>query len=487
MQSNAQMRAIMGPFGSGKSTMCVVELVRRAMEQEPGPDGVRRTRWVVVRNTYQQLRDTSIKTFEQWVPHTAGEWRQMDKKFTLRAQGAPYNGRPTRVEAEFLFRALDTPDDIRNLLSLEITGAWLNEFREIPIEVPINLLGRLRYPSIGAEGVGPTWTGLILDSNPPSEDSAYYKLFEEDADLESLGIEGEESDFTFEVFKQPSGLSQDAENLDHLPGGRQYYLRMVEMARRTGKDESWINVHVHGRYGFVVDGRAVYANQFKESTHVWKERLKYDPQRPLVIGADFGLTPAAVIAQMMPNGRFLILDEIVTEDMAADEFARLLKSKVMYDYDNAQCRVYGDPAGMQRSQVDKRSVFDVFRSHGFVVVPGHQSPQIRVDSVRAALSRLIDGHPALVISPGCNMLINGFLGGYRYRRMKVSGERYAEKPEKNKFSHVHDALQYVVSYFYAPVLKGDAPMDAPEIEYEDSAKGYVGISDDDALDLTVPF
>jgi len=28
--------------------------------------------------------------------------------------------------------------------------------------------------------------------------------------------------------------------------------------------------------------------------------------------------------------------------------------------------------------------------------------------------------------------------------MEVSGERYADKPDKNMFSHIHDALQYMM-------------------------------------------
>ncbi|MFN9953283.1 MAG: hypothetical protein ACK55I_09300, partial [bacterium] len=43
-------RGLMGPFGSGKSTGCVVDVIRRAQLQRPGIDGVRRSRWAVVRN-----------------------------------------------------------------------------------------------------------------------------------------------------------------------------------------------------------------------------------------------------------------------------------------------------------------------------------------------------------------------------------------------------------------------------------------------------
>ena len=44
------------------------------------------------------------------------------------------------------------------------------------------------------------------------------------------------------------------------------------------------------------------------------------------------------------------------------------------------------------------------------------------------------------------MLRKGFAGGYHYRRVKVAGdERYHDEPNKNAFSHVHDALQYALS------------------------------------------
>jgi hypothetical protein len=35
------------------------------------------------------------------------------------------------------------------------------------------------------------------------------------------------------------------------------------------------------------------------------------------------------------------------------------------------------------------------------------------------------------------------IGGYRYERLKVAGERYRDRPVKDRFSHPHDALQYL--------------------------------------------
>src|SRR3546814_8676224 len=128
-----------------------------------------------------------------------------------------------------------------------MTGAWLNEAREIPKAVLDTLTGRVgRFPSV-AEG-GCTWSGVIMDTNPPDNESWWYKLSEEETP------EG------WEFFKQPAGDSPDAENLQNLPAG--YYDRI-----RAGKDEDWMKVYVRGEYGFVRDGKPVYP-LFRDRIHV---------------------------------------------------------------------------------------------------------------------------------------------------------------------------------------------------------------------------
>ena len=64
--SDSLYRFIMGPFGSGKSTACVMEILMRSYQQAPY-NGVRKTRWVALRNTYPELRSTTIKTWTDWV------------------------------------------------------------------------------------------------------------------------------------------------------------------------------------------------------------------------------------------------------------------------------------------------------------------------------------------------------------------------------------------------------------------------------------
>ena len=54
------------------------------------------------------------------------------------------------------------------------------------------------------------------------------------------------------------------------------------------------------------------------------------------------------------------------------------------------------------------------------------------------------------------MLRKGFLGRYQYRRVKIAGsaERYHDEPEKNEYSHPHDALQYVATKIFGDVVRG---------------------------------
>lgn len=169
-QSRAFIRGLMGPFGSGKSSGCVIELVKWAKRQ-PLINGKRRARFACIRNTYGRLADTTIKTFTHWLPDGVfGKFNKSEHIYRLNALDD--------LDVEILFRALDRPEHVSNLFSLDLTGAFVNEAREVPWAVIKALKGRVdRYPPISEGGcVDP---GIIMDTKPPDDDSWWYKLFEE--------------------------------------------------------------------------------------------------------------------------------------------------------------------------------------------------------------------------------------------------------------------------------------------------------------------
>ena len=225
VRSDAFVRCVVGPVGSGKSSVCCMEILRRAVEQRPGPDGIRRSRWAIIRNTYPQLRDTARKTFEEWIPAALGTWHEQSFTFHMRFGD---------VDAEVLFRSLDRPEDVRKLLSLELTGAYINEAREISQQVFDVLQTRVgRYPS-KANG-GASWFGIWMDTNPWHTGHWGYALFTKRKGLTP------EMQADFALFEQPGGRTPEAENVENLPAG--YYQRLV-----AGKDSLWIESYVDGKY-----------------------------------------------------------------------------------------------------------------------------------------------------------------------------------------------------------------------------------------------
>ena len=459
MASDALVNAIMGPFGSGKSVACVMTLLMRAMQQAPDAKGIRPTRFAIIRNTYRMLEDTTKKTVFEWLPQgMAGTYRATTNSFVLDFQ----LGDGTRLHSEWLFRALDTPDDAKNLLSLELTGAWVNEYRDINADIFINLLGRVgRYPSRN-KTVAPTWFGVVMDTNPPATSSYWYKFFEEGVSAEvsellqqAMGQFGGHDRQLARLFKQPSGLSPDAENIENLPPG--YYATL--MALNQDKSPEWVKVHVHGEYGYVQDGLPVYP-EFRANVHVAPEPLRPVPGKPITIGMDFGLTPAAVFIQQNAHGQWLILGELVTPDgqtMGIERFSERLLTHLRAQFpDNPEYEVWADPAGQQRAQTDEKTCFQVLRAAGFTVRPGPSDLATRLGSVTRCLTRMVDGRPGILIDGSAKVIIRGMQGEYRYRNIRGANERHDEVPEKNKVSHVHDALQHVLGVFEGPAMQGMA-------------------------------
>ena len=389
---NVRHRVLVGPFGSGKSVGCLMEIVRRAHEQAPSPvDGIRYSRWAIVRNTYAQLKDTTMKTTFDWLPYPRyGNYRVADHIYEV--TGFP------GVRIELFFRALDRPDQVANLLSLELTGAWINEAREVPREIWEGLDGRIwRYPS--KRNGGATWCGTIMDTNPPDEDNWLYKLIEI------------EKPSNLVKFKQPGGRSPFAENLQNLHPG--YYEELVE-----GKTEEYIRSYIDGEYGFVQEGTPVYRSSFSDGLHCAKSILEPIRTSNLVVGFDFYLYPAMVIAQVTNRGKLRILDEVIGANMGAERFMRQLVMPLLSSkYHGMGIFGYGDPTGNTRAQTNESTCYDVLQANNiYFVKPAHTNAIMpRIGAVENYLVRLVDAEPAFELSPSCILLRKGFNGGYRYK------------------------------------------------------------------------
>ena len=490
--SPAVVRGFMGPVGNGKSVCCIKEAIRLSEDQWPNDRGIRKSRGVIVRNTGPELRTTVLNTWKQWMPEDVAPLTM--HPIIISIFKAPLAD-GTKIEMEVYFLALDNDKDVKKLLSLEATWIFLNEAKELPYSVVKASRERIgRYPSAidGYRDVGDYKAprdaqgnyqpckrkALLMDTNPPDDDHWWYQLAEEGCLRKSRDKDKarELTSQIFEFFRGPPPLFKDddgdyqenpnAENIENLPGGYQYYKDMI-----AGNTEDHINVMVMGEYGTITEGRLVYPS-YNDSIHCIGI-IKPDESLEIGLGWDFGLTPCVVIGQFTETGQLRVIDEIVSEDMDVSTFARdHVKPYLDKNYKGFTIAFSnGDPAGNNRGEGEGKSAIGILNDKylkedddnvismpinlGFETKPAPTNdPTLRINGVSQFMNKLVNGEPGYLLSKKCTVLRKGKLGGYCLKRVAVPGseEKFRDKPDKNKFSHSSDAEQYMAAGFLQGIV-----------------------------------
>lgn len=427
-------RFIVGPFGSGKTTMGILEILLRGLKQKPDTNGRRRTKAVVVRNSYPELRSTTIPSFLSWF-----------KDICKITYGAPISAEinlplpdGTLLEQEILFMGLDDEGSAKKLMSLDVTFAFLDEFVFIPEHIVEVVTGRIgRYPEMRTGG--PTWSGFWGTSNPCPVGHWYYVLAEEKRPP------------GYSFYKQPPGLLEivgengarkyitnpDAENIQFLPP--MYYEKMS-----IGKDDDFIKVYLMGEYGQLRSGKPVYVN-YKDKVHFTDQAYKPHRDIQIVVGVDTGLVGcSAVFTQLLPTGTLVVFDELFFKDMSVTDFVETrLYPYIKTNYFRNSFSIVLDPAAGARSPNNKVSAYDIIKQQfpSAVELAYTNDPLARVEAVSYFLTRQ-DGF--LLCGPNVHMLRRGFISEYKYEKIGNSPmkDKFKEKADKNDFSHGADALQY---------------------------------------------
>jgi len=409
MLNDARVRAIRGPVGSGKTSACIMELVRRACESPPNHDGVRRSKGAVVRNTLPQLKTTCLVSIQSLLGPLV-HYKVSDQTIEFRMPG---------VEADWLLLPLDTPENVERLLSLEITYAWVSEFREIAPQLVLDTFSRCgRYPS--KVNVKPQdhgfWYGLVMETNSFSEDSPWYDKLE----LSQLPS-------NWAYFVQPGAREPNAENLQNLPSS--YYADLIE-----ANTPEWVEQYIDNRITPSLSGQAVFRNSFYSAFHVAQHELPVIPGVPLMIGMDTGRHPAAVIGQLAPTGRLQILAAISAGNLGMELFLTqdVLPLLATERFATNPSYLILDPACNQRSQIGEESVIECCRRIGFVAQPATTNaiaPRLR--AVEKFLTASRGGAAAILFDPiHCSGLILAMQARYRYKLQKDGVTLDENEPEK---------------------------------------------------------
>ncbi len=459
----------MGPIGSGKTTCCIFEWLRRAVQQRPSPtDNVRYSRMVTVRETYRDLERTVLQDWFQWFPKDHGKMF----KWSGGASGEPGKhiitfplDDGTSVHFEAWFVAMGDKSAEQTVKGFAYTYWYLNEADLQDPMLATWLDSRAgRYPPkiMG----GPSWRGGWCDFNAPNLDNWAWQAF------------GENLPEDWGFFRQPGGLDEGAENLQNLDGGRSYYTNQV-----AGKPEWWIERMINNVPGHSRDGKPVYP-EFKPARHKAKYDLEPQPGVPLIGGLDQGRNPALALCQPFNSG-MRVLFEFPKFDIGVKAYARevgqFLHEKQLWDFN---IKFVADPAAFRptdTSEEDDDVWAELFsKAIGRRVYPAVSDGRLAIGfNLRQEPIREAMLHDKFLVSTRCPAIIRGLTHTYRYAKIKNSDQFHHQPDKKSPDIHVCNALEYAGAEILdwrqtvGPYRKHDQANQAPrQVKTHFRARGF---------------
>jgi hypothetical protein len=420
--SPTKIKAVCGPVGSGKTSVGCWEFWLLCWESTISVRGV------VIRSSYRELHDSTRKTFEEWFGAIL-TYREKDEEATI-----TFPGRDGVVRSHsLLFRACKREAEASKFLSTEYSFIWLEEC--VPaftstraggvmgqgLPYGIFQMARMRLRQKGAHRLE-----ILLTFNPPSTRHWTYREFFQ-ATPEDFARKG------YSFFRQPPG-----ENKRHLPP--HYYEDLLEglspdMARRF----------VGGEVVAIYEGERVFP-ECQDGIHI-VDFVEPVPGAPLIVGVDYGLTPCAVVTQILPGGQWLIVGELQLFNRGVRAYIETLGPWLKTEFPrHAVSTVWQDPTGgNQRSQVDETETCGILmRQAGYTVQDGNNNWSLRRELMKQRFEWFPGGRPGVLVSrQHCPLIVEGLLGGYRYPT--TAAGITGSSPIKNEWSHSQDCLQMIAT------------------------------------------
>ena len=373
-QDNPTVEVHIGPAGTGKTFNAVRKLLLTSMQQ-PAIGGVRKAIVLMVRNTYENLIRSTLKTAEEAL-------LGMDAVSTVGNRPATKVTIPlpdgTRLEFVIEYLAVDRAQSVRALLEGRMfTHAILDEAPTSPRSVLSGLITRLgRYPTQSDGGAhNPT---IICTANGGYEDNWLCDI----AEGRSAALFDELSRRTGRmacgVYWDPPGLippedqrdfanvakwreNPEAVNIDNLPGGYDYYWNMLA---NVEDDPAFVRMYVVGGFIPRITGELVFP-EFAVSRHVIeKDAFSLSPGATIGLSFDFGRRPVCLFWTRTGHGRMVVFDEFMMKNSSISD---LMAQKVWPAYHERYGSpvitwATGDPAGLQGGQGYGTSPYEILQA-----------------------------------------------------------------------------------------------------------------------------
>ena len=223
-------------------------------------------------------------------------------------------------------------------------------------------------------------------------------------------------------------------------------------------DEKLFNQNILAMFLEFEAGKAVYGiwkqSQIIECNKVWNKR------NTVIRGWDRGFHfPACVWSYVNGEDQLCLAREVMGEDITRDDFIKYVVEKSGIWFPDADFVDY-TPADLGQKESDGKSWRQVMKANGISPKEGKAGRDEvvrRTDAVRKKMKLRQDNKFGMIVDSRCEILIEGFEGGYHYPEVVDKPED--EKPEKDGYyDHLQDALAVICDNHFTVLGEGKQRM-----------------------------
>ena len=474
---NSPMLALGGPIGTGKTFVSAMRVLMKAMHIKPMPDGVRRSKFIIVRKRYGDLEQSVVPIFS----------RICGPAFAMTGKRSPMLGRIRMddghgpIECELWLYAFETVADVEKIRSLAFTDGMIVEAQELDApSMIVDIFKRCgRFPSPAnaddqedhednpmLEYTFPGGTRafgrqLAMDFNFTSRRHWFHHFLVENNPVRADGtqrisvyeqppthiwvpgaaVDGYRVKGVQTTFKGESGaFIRNDEALHYIKQqGWSYWESIIE---QSFGDDAKIQQDILAQFGDSGTGKPVYPGFLRE-WHVADKSIAYIPGLPVWVGVDNGLNNAWIFCQQDGRGQLLVIHEVVNVGDDAKSISNAI-SEDIHPYINNHLPQHKvvmvlDQAFWSREGGEGRTQVELLSNAGFHV---EKCPFKFTSPIREATTDIIRSR-RVTISPTCNRLIDALAGGFHYPLIKSLGT-FSEVPNQtSEHSHPANAFEFV--------------------------------------------
>lgn len=369
--------AYFGGFGSGKSFIVMLATYQICLMYPSTP-------WLYVRETYPELNDSVIPQFNALFNYNGYEYFKAEREARFS------NG------SVISFRAFDRDTKI---LSNEYAGASFCQAEDIPEELFLQTLGRLRHRRSGLPK-----NIRLIEGNPSN--TWVKRRYKDEKPIDVWVTETT-------TYDNP-----------YLP--KEYVETLIK-----NYPDNWVNRYVYGEWENFDE---MVFPEFKEKQIVIMPILQMPKHFKKAVGGDYGYrNPSAWIWGAIDyDGNIIVNDEWYQKEMTPDEIAKAYmkhgRLAAPYDYST------------KRPDRDGKSVWTELEKNGVLLIPSNKDEMKNITTINMLMKQ-----GRLKITSNCVNLIKE-LKGYKWKKMKLGEEKNFPEQTIDKDNHAIDAMCYLVNY-----------------------------------------